>query len=220
MIYIIGDTHWRTGDEKKMFELDAKADDTVIVCGDFGVCWGDDSEHILDLLAKEPYTIAFVDGNHENFDMINSFPTKEWNGGKVHELRPNIFHLIRGEVFTIEGKKIWAFGGGYSFDKHLRIEHLSWWKEEMPTIDEMNYGMDNYIANEPIDIVITHTGPEDCVNAFLGRDKNIDPETSLNRFLQFVKNRNTYGKWYFGHLHLDRQKDNVYCLYNKIKTES
>lgn len=32
--------------------------------------------------------------------------TKEWHGGKVHELRPHVLHLMRGQVFEIDGKTL------------------------------------------------------------------------------------------------------------------
>ena len=87
---------------------------------------------ILDELAEKPYQILFIDGNHENFNALNSYPVEEWNGGKVHRIRKNILHLMRGQVFTIEGKTFFTMGGAYSIDKHLRKEGYSWWSDEKP----------------------------------------------------------------------------------------
>lgn len=73
-----------------------------------------------------------MDGNHENFDLINEYPVEEWCGGKVHIIRcdkegkPKIIHLMRGQVFEIEGKKIFTVGGAYSIDKYMRTPHRSW----------------------------------------------------------------------------------------------
>lgn len=67
-------------------------------------------------MEDKSFTTVFVDGNHENFDRLYSYPVKEWNGGKVHEIRPSVLHLMRGEVFTIEDKKFFAFGGASSHD--------------------------------------------------------------------------------------------------------
>ena len=68
---------------------------------------------------------------------------------------------MRGQIFELEGKKIFSFGGASSHDidggilelddpnfkrkkKNLdkgwrpyRINHLSWWKEELPSEEEM-----------------------------------------------------------------------------------
>jgi predicted phosphodiesterase len=87
--------------------------DYLIVCGDFGYIFlNDDREKaFLDYLETKPYTICFVDGNHENFPVIYSYPKELWHGGYIHRIRKNILHLMRGQVFEIEGKKIFTFGG-------------------------------------------------------------------------------------------------------------
>ena len=35
---------------------------------------------------------------YENFDLLNALPEKEWHGGRVHEVRENILHLMRGQI--------------------------------------------------------------------------------------------------------------------------
>ena len=145
---------------------------TIILLGDFGLVWNRDGEskqekYWLDWLNQKPFTTVFVDGNHENHKRLASYPIKEWHGGKVHEVRSNVLHLMRGEVFTIEDKKFFAFGGASSHDiqdgildyidkdwreeakkldkqgKYMyRIKDLSWWKEELPTVEEMQHGLD------------------------------------------------------------------------------
>ena len=98
-----------------------KAENTVIILGDFGLVWNRDGEskqekYWLNWLNQKPFTIVFVDGNHECFPRIYSYPIQEWRGGKVHEVRSNVLHLMRGEVFSIEDKKFFAFGGASSHD--------------------------------------------------------------------------------------------------------
>ena len=72
-----------------------------------------------------PFSVLFVDGNHENFDLLNSYPVEIWKGGKVHRVKPNITHLMRGQVFEIEGKTIFTFGGATSIDRDFRTEGMS-----------------------------------------------------------------------------------------------
>lgn len=62
-------------------------DDYMIVCGDFGCVWnGDKTDDVqLDRLEALPFTVLFVDGNHENFDALNEYPIEQWRGGTVHE---------------------------------------------------------------------------------------------------------------------------------------
>ena len=31
-------------------------------------------------------TFVFLDGNHENFDFLATFPVEQWNGGKIHRI--------------------------------------------------------------------------------------------------------------------------------------
>ena len=46
---------------------------------------------------------VFIDGNHENYDRLSAYPVTEWRGGKVHRIADNILHLMRGQVFEIDG---------------------------------------------------------------------------------------------------------------------
>ena len=88
-------------------------DDIVIVCGDFGI-WHDTEEerYNLNLLNNRSFTTVFVDGNHENYDRLCSdeFPIVDFHGGKAHQIRSHIYHLMRGYVFNFDGKKFWCFG--------------------------------------------------------------------------------------------------------------
>lgn len=57
-----------------------------------------------------------TDGNHENFDRLYAYPVEMWHGGKVHKIRPSVIHLMRGQIFELEEKKIFTFGGASSHD--------------------------------------------------------------------------------------------------------
>ena len=76
MIYITGDTHGDISCFKnaKLNKLGEK--DILIVCGDFGfICNPHDKndKKNLEFLKKRKYTICFVDGAHENFDILNTY---------------------------------------------------------------------------------------------------------------------------------------------------
>lgn len=49
---------------------------------------------------------------------------------------------MRGEIYLIEGKKIFTFGGAFSHDKMYRREGISWWEDELPTKEECEYATD------------------------------------------------------------------------------
>jgi hypothetical protein len=136
--------------------------DKVIICGHFGLPWYRDKEEecCLDWLEAKPFEILFVDGNHENFDLLYKLPVEERYGGKVRKLRKNIFHLMRGEVYEIEGKVFFAFGGATSFDKYMREEHVDWWEEEIfSEAEKLNAIRNLERMRNKVDCVITHTVP-------------------------------------------------------------
>ena len=93
-------------------------EDFMIICGDFGLIWEDCEEerNWLKWLEDRPWTTLWIDGNHENFDRLKSFSIEKWNGGLIQKITPHIFHLCRGQVFQIEGYRIFAMGGGESHD--------------------------------------------------------------------------------------------------------
>ena len=105
MIYLTGDTHG----ELERFQSPAvrrlRRGDSLIVCGDFGFLWngGAAEEKILKKLGSKKYNILFVDGAHENYELLEKYPVTEWNGGKVQQISGNLYHLMRGQVFTLEG---------------------------------------------------------------------------------------------------------------------
>lgn len=70
-----------------------------VFAGDFGLPWtGDDAEEKdIQWLESRPYTVLFVDGNHERYDYLKGRPTEKWNGGLVQRLRPHspILRLMR-----------------------------------------------------------------------------------------------------------------------------
>ena len=212
MLYVTGDTHGELGRflfMRAAVEANLSKDDMLIICGDWGYIIDDspDERTFLDYLAEKPYKILWVDGNHENFDLIETYPVEEWCGGKVHIIRrdksgePKIIHLMRGQIFEIEGKSIFTFGGGYSIDRYWRVPHISWWPQEMPTDDEMKEAISNLAkCNNKVDYIITHTAPDDTMSLY---HPDHTKEKPLNNFLEWVRENVEYKHWYMGHLHLD-----------------
>ena len=50
-------------------------DDYIIICGDHGDVWAGEQadDHHLNWLEDKPFTTLFVDGNHENFDLLSVY---------------------------------------------------------------------------------------------------------------------------------------------------
>lgn len=213
MIYITGDTH---GDHFRFFTYSGMTDfshltdnDVLIVAGDFGYLFHDteDSAKFLDRMETLPFQIAFVDGNHENFPMIYSYPVEEWCGGKVHKIRSNIRHLMRGEVFDIQGRKILVFGGADSIDKERRHAYVSWWPEEIPNHAEYENAIQNIDKHgSEIEYIITHTAPNFAIDMMGFQRIPEASDAQLCGFFDWIatdSKAKNYKRWFFGHWHLD-----------------
>ncbi len=114
MVYLTGDTHGDIDRFKhgKLRWLGKR--DTVVVLGDFGFVWDGSKEEQkkLDWLRKRPYTLLFLDGSHENYDLLKQYPTEERFGGKVQALGGNVYHVCRGSVLEWRKKipVLWRCG--------------------------------------------------------------------------------------------------------------
>ena len=221
MIYVTGDTHGspaRLSPDSMPFARDWTRKDTLIICGDFGYILNGSAREELWLreLSFRPYTILFLDGNHENFDMLSQYELVVYNGGQAHKIRRNIFHLMRGEVFELEGHTVFAMGGGDSIDKARRYRGVDWWPQEMPSQEEYARARDNLKARGMrVDYVLTHAAPESTMSQFF---RDHQDERPLNDFLQWVKDSVAYKRWYFGHLHMDAAlEDQQYATFLSVR---
>ena len=216
MIYVTGDTH---GDITRFKDPQMKKlrhGDTLIICGDFGFIW-DGSKHeqaMLKKLAAKDYTIAFIDGCHENFDILERYPAENWNGGMARVIAPNIIHLMRGQIYNIEDKRIFTFGGGHSQDIEFRRD-TDWWEREQPTHSEILEGIRNLKANDfKVDYILTHEPPaslKDC----LGVD--VFQRIEVHAFFEDVIKTVKYEKWFFGKCHIDKHIPlKFYAVFNTV----
>lgn len=226
-IYITGDIHAKPerfsskNFQKHGFEPLGK-NDIVFICGDFGIPWGEpmsaEESYWLNWLEEKRAVFAFVDGNHENFNQLHRFKVKEWNGGLVHELRPNVLHLMRGEVFNVNDLRIFAFGGAMSTDKEFRRENVSWWKQEIYSPMELINAKQNLQkVNFSVDIIITHTAPKKFLQAqakelymmeLWFERMNHDP---VCKMLSTLEEKLRYKMWYFGHFHFNWVNEEQKC---------
>lgn len=213
MIYVTGDMH---GEEERLYSRSMKKlseGDTLIVCGDFGFVWDGSAKEkkILEYLGSRKYNVCFIDGTHENFDLLEKCRMTVWNGGKVHRVSGNLFHMMRGQIFTIEGYRIFTFGGGESTDREMRTEHVSWWKEEMPTPAELEEGakaIDEVDCD--VDFIITHEPPSIVKSTMLLRAGETDSVNKLNGYFEQLNRVCKFKHWYFGSMHEDRIITNVH----------
>ena len=239
MIYATGDTHgnFQRFDAKYFPEQTGMTkDDYMIICGDFGGVWDNsnkEKQH-LDWLEALPFTTLFVSGNHENFDLMREYPVEEWNGGKIQRIRPHVIHLMRGQIFDLQGYSFFTMGGARSHDiedgilnpsapdfeeqywalrrmgGRFRVNHCSWWKQELPCISEYEEAKRNLDrVDYKVDYIVTHCAPNNIVDK-LGEGGYIyDP---LTDFLENVREKASFHYWLFGHYHNNKIIDDRFVL--------
>lgn len=243
MIYITGDCHgdyrrFNTKNFPEQKQMTKK--DYVIITGDFGF-WKNDKEqqYWLRWLKNKSFTTLWIDGNHENFDLLSTYPCEMWHDGEVQFINSSVIHLRRGQVYHIDGCKIFTFGGASSHDiskgvlelddplfhekkKRLdrmhqpyRINHISWWKEELPSQEEYRSGIENLEKCQyKVDYMITHC----CASQTQSLIADDSYETNeLTEYLEKIKTKTSYQKWFFGHYHQDQIiNDKEILLYKKV----
>lgn len=160
MIYIVGDTHGdfsRFKEECFPQQKDMTKDDYVII-----------------------FTTLFITGNHENYDMLDTYLVEKWHGGKKQFIQKSLLYLMHGQICEI-GRQTFFIGGAVSYDiyngvldmcdpefkekyqklccerKLFRINHLSWWEQELPTNSEISAAINIFTAQgKKMDYVVTH----------------------------------------------------------------
>lgn len=213
------------------------SDDYLIITGDFGGIMTGEFIRGEDFPAKEykdkgfnkfddyprtnwekkPYTVLFVDGNHENHDALDMYPVQDWNGGKVHRIYKNTLHLMRGQVYTIAGKTFFTLGGAESTDKGWRTEGFSWWAREMPSVEEYEEAVSNLEKlGGKVDYIITHCAPESTVCALDMKHMYYRSKNELTSFLDTIASTIEFKDWYFGHYHQDSDAGKYHMMYKRV----
>ena len=220
MVYITGDMH---GAPERLYDREwrkLKKGDTLIVCGDFGYLWagGKEEREYIKYLGSRKFTVAFLDGTHDNLDKINRGRVTYWKGGMVHRISDNLLHLMRGQIYNIEGDSIFTFGGGESNDKDMRLPAGLWWREEMPSPAEMADAARRLDDNElEVDYIITHEPPSLVKSAMLLRSGSAEGVNKLNGFFEEIDESCSYKHWFFGSMHEDRLVTPKHtCVFGKI----
>ena len=239
MVFATGDCHGNFERFKPEYfpeQAQMTKEDVMICTGDFGGVWFGDSrdDAALDWQESLPFTLAFVCGNHENFDALERYPMEEWRGGKVHRIRPHVLHLMRGQIFQIEGCSFFTMGGASSHDikdgilepnapnfeqrllilqkdprSRYRINHISWWAQELPSEAEYAEARNNLNkVGWAVDYIITHCAPTSIALA----ESRHNEADRLTDFLQEVRDKAQYHYWLFGHFHDHRAIDGKHLL--------
>ncbi len=243
MIYLSGDTH---GDfhrfSTKCFpeQKQMTRNDYVIILGDFGGIFSGstEEEYWLNWLYKKNFTLLFLDGNHENFDLLEQYPLVQFHGGTAHQIRENLYHLCRGQIFHFEGKDFFVMGGAESHDsiimhkdkpisrklKHLirdyycpmRVEGINWWPQELPDLNEQQWALwelEKRKEDSPL-YILSHCAPTHIQRWYFPSY----PDNSFTDFLMCLHIDHPNARWFCGHYHENRylEQERIHVLYDKI----
>lgn len=232
MIFIRGDTHGEEGlfcDEVMPGQSRWTAEDILIVTGDFGFVFFGEKRYLsernrLDALARKPYQILFVDGNHEGFPYLMSYPEEIRFGAPVRRIRDNIFWLQRGYVYEIGGHSFFVMGGAYSMDKAFRLnwgrlhQEQAWFPEELPSAEEYHRAIENLRARDmTVDYILTHTAPRSAIGRLIHAAPDMN-DGELTGFLDWIWYGAKFEHWYFGHFHEDVElNDRLSACYGRLR---
>ena len=132
----------------------------------------------------------------------------EWHGGRVHRIRPHVLHLMRGQIFELEGCRFFTMGGAKShdiedgilepdapdFERRLmmlqrkpraryRVNHISWWARELPYDEEYAEARRNLDAvGWQVDYIITHCAPPASPSWEAATTRRTGSRTSCKRY--------------------------------------
>ena len=224
-VFLSGDTHGNLNLDKvtdyfedlALYDDGLSKDDYLIILGDAGILWdgGTEDQDLQQTLQDLPVTVLWLDGNHENFDLLDEYEEDIWNGGRVHFIADDIIHLMRGQIFEIGDWSFFVFGGGYSNDIGTRTPGVSWWPEEMPSAEEYEEGQRNLEKHGyKVDYILTHTCPESIAKQM--EPEQYPGEEMLLKYLDKISNKTEFEEWYYAHWHRDEDFGRYHCLWNNI----
>ena len=217
--FVKGDIHSEMPEIWRFIKkFDLGEGDNIIVLGDFGIFWNKEQNDARYYIKEyEKYCngvhLYWIDGNHENFDIIDSWKaTKD----KPFDNSEHIHYCPRGLVMDINGKKGLFMGGADSIDKMWRKEGLSWWPQEQIKETDIE-GITGYY-----DYVFTHCCPYSvfnrnrvflCMHGGETRDITHKSEEVLDKMFSNI----TFGHHYFGHYHVSWEIEEKHtCLFHNF----
>lgn len=220
MIYVTGDIHgqldlWKVTKRNWPEQHNLTRDDYLIILGDFGLYWNKDKiyEYLQDFWQSRKYTVLWIDGNHENFTWINALPVSKAFGGKIQR-DGNVIHLMRGQVYNIDGYNFFCMGGAKSVDKALRTEFVSWWREEEASYEEQSLGLASLSTSDwTVDFLLTHAAPYSIRSQMF---PCMHGESNTEFYLDHILEKIQFKHWYFGHYHEDKDQDQFSAVYKRI----
>lgn len=229
--YVTGDKH---GQFHTILQNEIVKDpnNAIIILGDAGINYylRDLDDRLKKEISENSKCMWYiVRGNHEARPQDVSVPYEiiwdPWVSGQVYvqEEYPNIrFFLDFGEYF-INGSHVAVIGGAYSVDKWWRLaragvlkksdlnynnpKRTGWFPNEQLSKEEMERA--NYIFEGKIfDFILSHTCPLSFqpTDLFLSAVNQSEVDTSMEQWMDQLKDKMEWFVWLYGHYHNDRME--------------
>ena len=141
---------------------------------------------------------------------------------------------MRGQLYDIGGRTFFSMGGATSHDvedgildqnapdfrtrylhlllegrRRFRIVGKSWWPEELPSDEEYAAALDTLEqAGWKADYVLTHCAPTSIARQM---NRHYQPD-KLTDFLETIKDRCQFSKWFCGHYHVNQVIDERFVI--------
>lgn len=203
MIFITGDMHGQKERFRAVKQARCKKGDTLLVCGDFGFVWSGSRQEkkTLEWIGKQKYYTLFADGCNENFERLGEYPVVDFMGGRARQISGKLYQLLRGEIYEIEGKRVFVMGGGDPSDEYAaqRDEAVL-----LPSPQELEQARNRLNAQgNRVDILLTHDAPT-SIRHFLDMD-GLGEITQLHAFLEELTKTVSFNRWYMGKYHQNKR---------------
>lgn len=187
MFHVISDIHGNLNSLEKSLSKCPTQCEQIFLLGDIGFGFKEfDVKGYNELIAfynKKGKMITAIQGNHDNAEVTYGITT-----------------LDGPEVYVYNGKFFLLIPGALSYDKKLRVEGVSWWRNE-----EMNHAHCNetfdLIVNYNFDYILSHDAPLSKYLDFFSQTLPSATNTMLNGILTKLSEKNKKLTWIHGHLH-------------------
>lgn len=239
-----GDTHGQFAWMENGCLDNYKPEETaIIILGDAGFNYylnKFDERKKMEINARG-YRFYCVKGNHcarpQGIPGMQLIYDDEVNGEVyMEECFPNIRYFKDWGSYQIDGYSVAVIGGAYSVDKWHRLarfgvmsklnpdyrnpKRTGWFPDEQLTEKEME-AAEKELVNNYYDFVFTHTCPIEWqpTDLFLGSVDQSTVDSSMELWLNEMKDIIGWGVWLFAHYHGDRlERPHVEMYYNDIES--
>lgn len=208
-LFFTGDTHMGNDINhlsNELFPTGKTLDksDIVVICGDAGFVWkygrvpSGHERHWRSWITNKPWTTFAVLGNHENYDLIKTFPIVKFCGAPAYKITNSLYYAISGNIYNLNGHSCLCVNGADSTDRESRTEGFDWWRDERIKPEEINFALQNLKAcDNKVDFVLSHTG-----GVVVSKKLGFRP-TPSDYLLHDLLSQVTYEKHFCGHYHID-----------------